>query len=120
MDLIQKELDQIRREWNAHPIRPSKTSDSPSGHPNMLYFMPEILGKIQNFFTLFHATLVNAGVEDYVCPLDCRDLHTVSEYASLPDPPGSLEFLEMSNSLWMKITVLCQKVWRMLLNFMYF
>ena len=29
------------------------------------------------------------GTEDYLCPLDARDLNTAYEYAVQPDPPGS-------------------------------
>ena len=44
MELIQKDLNRARSEWNLHQIRPPRTSANPSGHPNELYFLPQILG----------------------------------------------------------------------------
>ena len=37
---------------------------------------------------------LHAGVQDYLCPLDVRDLQTVFQYTIQPDPPASLEFLQ--------------------------
>lgn len=36
------------------------------------------------------------GVQDYLCPLDPRDLATVHQP---PDPPASLEFLEAAKCI---------------------
>ena len=44
MHLIQEDLDSVSSEWNSHRIRPLRDSDCPPGHPNELYFMPQILG----------------------------------------------------------------------------
>ena len=45
MHIIQADLKLVRWEWNSHRIRLLRNSDSPSGHPNELYYMPEILGE---------------------------------------------------------------------------
>ena len=37
-----------------------------------------------------------AGVQDYICPADPRDVTTALQYAEEPDPLCSLEFLEMA------------------------
>ena len=44
MHLIQEELQRVKFEWNSHRIRPIRNTECPPGHPNELYFMPEILG----------------------------------------------------------------------------
>ena len=45
MHIIQKELDQVAREWNTHKINPGRCSAAPGGPPDQLYFIPQILGK---------------------------------------------------------------------------
>ena len=42
MDVIQKELDAVVREWNVYRIRPS--SQNPGGIPDMLHYLPEEQG----------------------------------------------------------------------------
>ena len=41
MDLVQKDLDEARREWNTHRIRPSRGARCPAGVPDELYFVPQ-------------------------------------------------------------------------------
>jgi hypothetical protein len=45
MHLVQRDLSKVQAEWNSHRLRPVRNSECPSGHPNELYFMPEILGE---------------------------------------------------------------------------
>jgi hypothetical protein len=42
MALIQKDLDEVRRQWNTHRIRPSAGSRCPAGIPDELYYLPEL------------------------------------------------------------------------------
>ena len=42
--LIQGELDRVTLHWNLHKIRPSSNEESPSGRPDVLYFLPELSG----------------------------------------------------------------------------
>lgn len=44
MPLIQEELDRVAVHWNLHKIRPSSNEESPSGRPDVLYFLPELSG----------------------------------------------------------------------------
>ena len=44
MSIIQKEFEQIGKEWNVHRIRPSQYAESPGGIPDVLYFTPEAEG----------------------------------------------------------------------------
>ena len=44
MHLVQKDLDMVKKEWNCHLIRPTRNYSTPSGHPDELYYLPEILG----------------------------------------------------------------------------
>lgn len=46
MPLIREELYRCAELWNLHRIRPqSSNPDSPSGRPDILYFLPELKGK---------------------------------------------------------------------------
>ena len=44
MPLLQKELNRVAQHWNLHKIRPSLNQESPSGRPDVLYFLPELNG----------------------------------------------------------------------------
>ena len=57
MDLMQEELHRVVLEWNVHRIRPSTNLESPSGKPDILYFLPEL-----------------KGAQDYSTPIDVDEL----------------------------------------------
>ena len=40
MPLMQQELHTVAKQWNLHNIRPSHNAESPSGRPDILYFVP--------------------------------------------------------------------------------
>ena len=42
--LLQQELNRVAQHWNLHKIRPSLNQESPSGRPDVLYFLPELQG----------------------------------------------------------------------------
>ena len=44
INLVQNDLDRIRSEWNCHGIRKSRQTCCPSGFPNELYQLPQLLG----------------------------------------------------------------------------
>jgi hypothetical protein len=44
MDIIQRDFDNIAKEWNSHRIRPSHYAESPGGIPDVLYFCPQTAG----------------------------------------------------------------------------
>lgn len=41
---MQEELHRVVLEWNVHRIRPSTNLESPSGKPDILYFLPKLKG----------------------------------------------------------------------------
>lgn len=41
MDLLREDLHRFARLWNNHVIRPSTNGESPSGCPDLLYYLPE-------------------------------------------------------------------------------
>ena len=41
-------------------------------------------------------TVIIIGVQDYICEVDARDIPQVENYAEAPDPPASLEFLQLA------------------------
>lgn len=57
MDLIQDELNRIVLEWNLHRIQPSTNLESPSGKPDILYFLPEL-----------------KDAQDYSTPIDVEEI----------------------------------------------
>ena len=57
IDLIQDELNRVALERNPHRIRPSTNLESPSGRPDILYFLPEL-----------------RGGQDYSTPIDVEEI----------------------------------------------
>ena len=45
MDLLQKNLVWMMIDWNQHKIRSSRMAECPSGKPDLLYHLPQIVGK---------------------------------------------------------------------------
>ena len=68
-DLIQKELHKVATLWNLHNIRPSRNTESPSGRPDTMYFVPEITGTL-----------------DYKTDVDLDDLEVAKEMFSSDRP----------------------------------
>ena len=52
MDLIRDELHRFARLWDNHQIRPSINCESPSGRPDLLYYLPEV-SATHNFLVPF-------------------------------------------------------------------
>ena len=48
MQVIQKELNTMVRNWNLHRIRPSNNAESPSGVPDVLYFN-SLSAEVENY-----------------------------------------------------------------------
>ena len=44
MDLLQKELDEIRHLWNIHQMVKAKTGNGVYGIPDELFYIPEVQG----------------------------------------------------------------------------
>ena len=44
MQVLRDELYKFAEQWNLHRMRPSTNVESPSGRPDILYFLPEING----------------------------------------------------------------------------
>ena len=62
MPLIQEELHKVAKHWNLHNIRPSHNVESPSGRPDVLYFVP---------------TWTNT--RDYITEVDLDDVDVVED-----------------------------------------
>ena len=108
MHLVQEDLERFSHEWNTHRIRPSTNTASPSGIPDELYFLPEIQGQKYCFSSLvFTITLSSSssssspsiGKTNCICAVDHRDLAAARQYTEIPDPPATLELLEMVDTL---------------------
>lgn len=44
--LIQSDLEKLKNSWNHHKIRNSRNTSSPSGRPDLLYFLPNNYGAV--------------------------------------------------------------------------
>ena len=42
--LLQQEFTPVAQHWNPYKVRPSLDQESPSGQPDVLYFLPELPG----------------------------------------------------------------------------
>lgn len=82
MDVLQKELYRVSIHWNIHRIRPTKNSESPSGHPDVNYFVPG---------------LSTGNITDYISEVDREDIEIVENvFPDRPSPDGcSSEFREL-------------------------
>ena len=43
--------------------------------------------------------MVYTGVQNYLCPVDMRDIPLAEAYTELPDPPASLEFIQVAETV---------------------
>lgn len=65
MPLIREELHRVAELWNLHRIRPqSSNRDSPAGRPEILYFLPELNGKVSY---IHDVTLDDIEVAEEMC-----------------------------------------------------
>ncbi|XP_022780830.1 uncharacterized protein LOC111322059, partial [Stylophora pistillata] len=62
MDVIQSELHRAALEWNVHRIRPYSNVESPSGKPDVLYFVP-----------------ASAESQDYMTPVDIDEIEIAQD-----------------------------------------
>ena len=53
MDVLQKELNEIRKMWNTHSIVKSRTGCQVYGVPDELFYIPEIHGNNQLHIDMF-------------------------------------------------------------------
>ncbi|XP_021363765.1 uncharacterized protein LOC110457004 [Mizuhopecten yessoensis] len=67
MNLLQQDLDKVRMEWNQHRVRPNKQGESPTGKPDIMYFMPTLYDTL-----------------DYKVPANETDIQHVKEYCAVP------------------------------------
>ncbi|WAR25010.1 hypothetical protein MAR_010714 [Mya arenaria] len=65
MDVIQKELDEVRQLWNCHRIRHVRNSISPSGRLMTMYTCPELYGA-QDYLCAVPRANVDSCLEDNI------------------------------------------------------
>ena len=82
MPVIRHELHKVAVLWNLHKIRPSTNQESPSGRPDMLYFVPEV-----------------TGGEDLKVQVDLDDVDVVEEDCCYRSPESGCvnEFTELAS-----------------------
>lgn len=85
-DVLQQELNKIAEAWNIHNMRPVNNAESPSGKPDMLFFMPEL-----------------KGAKSYMKPVRTEDFDEAAEFVDhsgdqLVDPNMEEVFVEIMHS----------------------
>jgi hypothetical protein len=73
-NIIRDELYKVARHWNIHCIRPSINSESLSGRPDTLYFLPEV-----------------NNTRDYKTRTNAADMEVAEEMCCLQNPPNGCE-----------------------------
>jgi len=71
MGVIQKDLDEVRRQWNTHRIRPSPGSRCPPGIPDELYYLPQL--PWVNCIVRNNDVLPNEVIDQLAEPRFCED-----------------------------------------------
>ena len=89
MDLIQDELNRVALEWNLHRIRPSTNLESPSGKPDILYFLPELKGA-QDYCTPIAETMCATRPRAKGCCLTFRELAEMIMEDERLDTPSTI------------------------------
>lgn len=82
MDLIQMELHRAALEWNIHKIRPSTNLESPSGKPDVLYFLPELVNA-QDYSTLVDTDEIN--IAETMCAVQPQPKGCCSSFKELAE-----------------------------------
>lgn len=79
---FQNELDEVRRLWNSHRIRPVRNKTSPSGRPIMMYTCPELYGS-QDYINVVPRVHIDSCLEECVhkSPFICDE--TVFEISTM-------------------------------------
>ena len=54
----------MARHWNTHKIRPYPNQDTPPGKPDVLFFLPEVTGKMD---VLFATLILHKEMVRYIC-----------------------------------------------------
>ena len=55
MDVLQKELDEIRIMWNTHQMRYTRSPRQVTGVPDELYYIPELSGTCTLLYTCYNS-----------------------------------------------------------------
>lgn len=78
MHIIQEDLLHVALEWNTHGLRKNKAASSPPGHPDALFYMPQVYGTIIWPLSMQLSCIINfvshSGAQNYLCPVSGSDL----------------------------------------------
>jgi len=103
MSLIQTHLDNIRRQWNTHRIRPSAGATCPAGVPYELYYLPgapaadRLIREVQ--------PLADEVLQQDEQPCTCYDdnleayLHYLRNFSHLPMPSDTESAIQLYRRL---------------------
>ena len=69
MPVIREKLHKFAMQWNLHKRRPSRNEESPSGQPELLYFIPE-----------------NTEARDLMIPVPLDDIENAEQLCSIRIP----------------------------------
>ena len=106
MQVIQKELNVIARNWNLHRIRPSNNAESPSGIPDVRYFNP-LSAEVENYSVPVSqedhdiaSTMFTRKPEEHGCAPEFKDLmDIIMEEEDLQMPSNASEAKNLYTTL---------------------
>lgn len=76
------ELHRAALEWNIHKIRPSTNLESPSGKPDVLYFLPELVNA-QDYSTLVETDEID--IAETMCAVQPQPKGCCSSFKELAE-----------------------------------
>ncbi|XP_055010791.1 uncharacterized protein LOC110155161 [Boleophthalmus pectinirostris] len=89
MDMLQHDLDECRKKWNTHTIRPAKQSRCPSGKPEVMYSLPHRFGGTDCGFPVSLEELGPFQIE--ATHSSCGDRHLQSHFEDLQRQSGLMQ-----------------------------
>ncbi len=97
LDLLRHELNTIKTAWNTHRIRPSRHQTSPSGKPDVMFFMPHIYNTISylqdvdmDVYSLLSELLTRNASAHNCLPIYAELFQTLCDERGLISRPSSL------------------------------
>jgi len=114
MQVLRGELYKFAEQWNLHRMRPSTNVESPSGRPDILYFLPEINGA-RNLITV--VSLDDVEVAEQRCcnrPPETGCTDEFCEFASVIMQEKNIEMPKTAEDAVILYSVLTDEIQKLL------
>lgn len=101
MAVLQRDLDECKRKWNTHLIRPVSQSRCPSGKPDVMYYLPHRFGGRDYGLAVGHQELSQFRMSS--TPDFCGDPHLQEYFEGLNSGFSSSQTLESCVENYIKL-----------------